>query len=78
MQVTLLVYGHSREYFPGVAERHVLQLPGPLSIDEILRKHLRVDPSLVMAVMTGGRRYSREYVPQDGEEVVLLSPASGG
>jgi hypothetical protein len=28
--------------------------------------------------MTGGRRYSREYVPQDGEEVVLLSPASGG
>jgi len=78
VRVTVLVYGHSREYFPGGAERHELQLAGPLSVEELLREHLGVDPSLVMAVMAGGRRHSREYVPQDGEEVVLLSPASGG
>jgi len=78
VKVTILVYGHSREYFPGRAERHEVQLAGPLSIEDILRQCLGVDPSLVMAVLAGGRRYSREYVPQDGEEVVLLSPASGG
>jgi len=78
VQVTLLVYGHAREYFPGRAERYQVQLAGPLSVEAILREHLAVNPSLVMAVMAGGQRHSREYVPQDGEEVVLLSPASGG
>lgn len=78
MKVTLLVYGHTREYFPGRAERHEIELPDPLSVEEILSKLLKVDPALVMAVMAGGRRYPKSYVPQDGEEVVLLSPAAGG
>jgi hypothetical protein len=78
MKVVLKVHGHLREFFPGQAERHEVALTGPLSVAEILREQLGVDPALVMAVVAGGRRRTRDYVPADGEELVLLSPAAGG
>ncbi len=76
-RVTLLVHGHGREFFPGGKERIDVEVDGALSINEIL-DHIGVNRSLVMSAFSGGVRRDRDYVPADGEELVLVSPPSGG
>lgn len=77
MQVTLVIHGHTAEYFPGKKNRHVVDLDSPASVREILER-LGVRPELIMGVFVNGHRRSKDYVPSDGAEVVLISPAAGG
>lgn len=72
-----MVHGHTAEYFPGKRTRHVVSLESPVSVREIIER-LGVRPELIMGVFVEGCRMSKDYVPSDGAEVVLISPAAGG
>lgn len=76
MKVKISVYGHSGQYFPKSLPVE-LDLDKPLSVADILDK-LGVNPQLVMSVFSGGERRTRDYIPEDGEELVLVSPPAGG
>ncbi|NPV71063.1 MAG: hypothetical protein HPY55_10535 [Firmicutes bacterium] len=76
-KVTLLVHGHGREFFPGGKERVEVEVDASASINQILDQ-IGVNRSLVMYAFSGGTRRDRDYVPADGEEMVVISPPSGG
>ncbi|MGB9867198.1 MAG: hypothetical protein ACPLPR_04745 [Bacillota bacterium] len=76
MKVRLAVYGHSQQYLPGHFPVEV-DLDGPRSVEEILDM-LGINQQLVMGVFSKGQRRSKAYVPEDGEEIVLVSPPAGG
>ncbi|MGE5486014.1 MAG: hypothetical protein ACM3X4_13460 [Ignavibacteriales bacterium] len=76
-RVTLLVYGHGSEFFPGKKDRLEVEVPARASVNEILDS-LGVNRSLVMFVVANGIRKDRDYVPSDGEEITVVSPPSGG
>jgi len=77
MKVVLLLQGHASEFFPGGRNRLEVELEAPSSINQILDK-LGVSRSLVMYAFSEGVRRDKDYVPKDGEEVLLVSPPSGG
>jgi hypothetical protein len=77
MQVTLVIHGHTAEFFPEKKTRHVVSLDSPMCIREIIER-LGVRPELIMGVFVEGRRMSKDFVPSDGDEVILISPAAGG
>lgn len=77
MNVTLLVSGHAVEYFPGKKSRHDLTIPGPMSISEILA-FMGVKSEMVMYAFSAGKRRDKDYVPEDGEELTLITPPAGG
>ena len=76
-RVTMRVYGHGSEFFPGGEDRIVAEVPAEASVNEILDA-LKVNRSLVMFVIAGGVRQGKDYVPEDGEEIAIVSPPSGG
>lgn len=55
----------------------VLTLEEPLTIKEILSTKLGVDPGAVMAVLVNGHYQKRDYVPREGDEIVLVPPLGG-
>lgn len=77
MRVVLNVTGHVCEYFPGKASRVEVDLPGPMSLADILR-FIGVSPELVMYSFSKGTRHGKDYVPGDGEEILLIAPPAGG
>jgi molybdopterin converting factor small subunit len=77
MRVKVTVMGHSAAYFPGGRRVHELELPGPLSLEQIICQ-LGADPQLIMRALIDGQAVPLDTVPADGAEIVLISPASGG
>ncbi|HHV78876.1 MAG TPA: MoaD/ThiS family protein [Firmicutes bacterium] len=76
MKVRISVYGHSRQFFLDRTPVE-LEFDEPLSVAQILEK-LSINPQLIMSVFSGGQRRGQDYVPRDGEELVLVSPPAGG
>ncbi len=76
-KVTLLVYGHGSEFFPGKKSRVEVEAPPAASVNDILDA-IGVNRNLVMFVVSKGVRKDRDYVPLDGEEITVVSPPSGG
>jgi hypothetical protein len=75
MRVTVKVSGHIAAYFP--ASEFTVCPEGSPDVAALVAG-LGLDPGLVMAVLVGGRRRPVSYVPQDGDELVLLAPPGGG
>ena len=78
MKIILRVTGTLRERFPPGQDRITVCLERPLPVKEILAEKLGLNPDGLMAVVAGGRYRSRDYVPADGEEIILISPLGGG
>jgi len=76
-KVRLFVHGHGIEFFPGKESRFEVEVAPKASVNEILDS-LGVNRSLVMFVVSKGVRADRDYIPADGEEIMLVSPPSGG
>lgn len=76
-RVILLIHGHGCEFFPGGKSRLEVDVAEGASIDDVLDV-LGVNRSLVMFVVTKGVRRDRDYVPIQGEEVLIVTPPSGG
>ncbi|SHJ95260.1 MoaD/ThiS family protein [Desulforamulus aeronauticus] len=77
MQITIRVTGLLTEYFPAGKGILPVFLTAPSTVQEILRQ-IKVNSELVMTVVVNGQRRDLSYTPQDGEEIVLISPLAGG
>jgi hypothetical protein len=77
MQVTIQLEGHLREYFPQLREPKPMVLSEPLPVWAIL-KQAGLAPELPSTVLCGGLRVERDFVPADGDTLILLSPMAGG
>lgn len=73
----ILVHGHVAEFFPGGRREHVVSLAGPVTVARLIAD-LGVNPDLIMKVFVNGRPASKEDLVGDADEVLLISPASGG
>ena len=77
IRVGISVHGHVTEFFPGKKGKFQVELLGPSSIREILIG-LQVKPELIATTLVNGQRRDKDYLPEDGDEVVFISPAAGG
>ncbi|MDI6824391.1 MAG: hypothetical protein QME87_08555 [Bacillota bacterium] len=73
----ILVHGHVAEFFPEGRREHVVALPKPLPVSQVITD-LGVNPRLIMKVFLNGRPASKEDLVGDADELLLISPASGG
>ncbi len=78
MKVIIRATGTFRERFPQGQDRVVVRLERPLPVKEILTEKLGIGTEGLAAVVVDGQYKSRDYVPADGEEVILVSPLGGG
>ncbi len=75
--IKVSVRGHAVEYFPGQAERFDFPVNGPLTVRQMLDS-LGVNPLLIMVVNVNGVKRPKDHLLSDGDELLLLSPPSGG
>lgn len=78
VKVVLRATGTFRERFPPGQEAVTVCLERPQPVRQILAEKLGIDPDGLAAVVVAGRYRSRDYVPADGDEVILISPVGGG
>ncbi len=83
MKITVIVQGHSVEYFP--EEQFPPDHDGPYEFElgeaMTVRQFLEtvgVNPLLVMAVIVDGKRMDKDFHLYDGADVILLAPLAGG
>lgn len=77
MQIKIRVTGLLTEYFSAGKGELPVYLENPLTVGKILQ-HIKLNHELVMTIIVSGQRRDLSYVPQDGEEIVLISPLAGG
>jgi len=77
MNVTVRLEGHLREFFPHLREPRVMTVADGLTVAEIIGL-AGLAPELPGAVLCNRERVDRSHVPAEGDELVLLSPMSGG
>lgn len=73
----LRINGHVKDYFPGQKAEHHIVLREPTTIKGVLER-LLVNPQLIMAVFVNQERRDIDALVTDQDEVLLLSPVSGG
>ena len=78
MQVTLRATGIIREKFPDKQEIITVILDKPLTVQQILIDQLGVDTAILAAVIVNGRYRRMDYLPNDGDVVILVPPVGGG
>lgn len=77
MKVTLQIHGHLREYYPRFVEPVAVEVPAPATVAEIL-KQVGIPPEIAGAVYCNGEPVAKSHQPGDGDELLILSPMSGG
>ncbi|MDI6893292.1 MAG: MoaD/ThiS family protein [Bacillota bacterium] len=73
----IIVHGHVAEFFPGGRRAHAVALPQPVPVSQVITD-LGVNPRLIMKVFLNGRPASKDDLVSDADELLLISPASGG
>jgi len=77
MKVRVNAFGQMRELFPGRQAQVELELPAPVSLRDIICE-LGINPLIVMMCTVDGQYRDKEFVPEDGAEIVLIAPPAGG
>ncbi len=77
MIVTVSCVGGSAQYFPSGESRMTVESPEHQSIDDLLLQ-IGFSTDLVMFALVNGERVETSYKLRDGDDVVLVSPLSGG
>ena len=77
MKVTVRLEGHLREFFPGLKAPRELVVSTGVTVSELIEL-AGMAPELPSAVLCNHQRVERSHRPADGDELVLLSPMSGG
>ncbi|MBT9131059.1 MAG: hypothetical protein DDT40_01587 [candidate division WS2 bacterium] len=77
MKITLRILGHLKDvYFDGKDLLEV-EVSKPLTLLEILDK-INLPPTMAMAYLKNGNPINKETILKGGEEIIILSPLSGG
>ncbi|HHW19170.1 MAG TPA: MoaD/ThiS family protein [Firmicutes bacterium] len=77
IKVTLSAMGHSAQYFPGGSGKVEVYVTPSRTLEGIL-EDLGVAKDLFMFALVEDKKVGFDYVPRDGDEVVLVSPVMGG
>ncbi|MGE5576121.1 MAG: MoaD/ThiS family protein [Syntrophothermus sp.] len=77
MQIRLRAVGVLARYMPEGKEWIEVSLSEARPVQEVLRQ-VGLNPDLVASVLIGGRRRDKDYLVEDGDEVVCLPPLAGG
>ena len=73
----VLVHGHVAEFFPGGCREHLVTLDHPVPVAQVITS-LGVNPKLIMKVFLNGKPATKDDLVGDADELLLISPASGG
>jgi len=76
MRVTIKAIGPLKKYMDGQPET-ILEFDQPLSVNDIL-KQLQINQEDITMVTIEGKCCSLDYVPSDGDELVLIPIILGG
>ncbi|MBT9164935.1 MAG: hypothetical protein DDT22_00818 [candidate division WS2 bacterium] len=77
MKITLRMLGHLRDVYFGGKDLLEVEIDKPLKLIEILEK-INLPPTMAMAYLKEGKPIHKETILEGGEEVIILSPLSGG
>lgn len=78
MEITFKAIGVLRQFFPGQKAEIKLKIEDGLAIKTILVRKLHIDPDKVMTVMVNGKYVNKDYIPGDGDIIILMDPLIGG
>lgn len=78
MHVTLRGTGVIRNVFPGKQETINIKIDKPMTVKEILTEKLGIDPGILAAVIVNGQYKKRDYIPSEGDVIILVPPVGGG
>lgn len=77
MKITLRILGHLRDvYFEG-KDLLEIEVDKPLTLLEILNR-INLPSTMAMAYLKEGKPIHKETMLEGGEEIIILSPLSGG
>ena len=73
----IAIHGHCREFFPQTPEEFEYRAPAGQNLRNIMET-LGIKPQLIMGMVVNGKLQKKDYLPMDGDRIVLLSPPTGG
>jgi molybdopterin converting factor small subunit len=73
----IAIHGHCREFFPQAPDEFELRAAAGQNLRHILEA-LGIKPQLIMGMVVNGKLQKKDYLPMDGDRIVLLSPPTGG
>jgi len=73
----VLVHGHVAEFFPGGRREQTVVLKEPVPASRLIAD-LGVNPQLIMKLFINGKLAGKDDLVKDSDEVLLISPTSGG
>ena len=74
---TLALRGHCQEYFHNLPESFTHSVDDGVDLRQIMVQ-LGINPQLIMGVVVNGKISRKDYCPQEGDSIILLSPPTGG
>jgi len=77
IDITLSAIGHSAQYFPSGADKMKIEVNESDTLLDILEK-IGVSKELFMFALVNGDKVDLTYCPEEGDEIVLVSPIMGG
>ena len=77
ISIEILIRGHCHEYFPHIPESFTHTCLGGNELRQIM-EGLGIKPQLIMGVVVNGKLKSKNYIPVQGDRIILLSPPTGG
>ena len=75
--IHIVLRGHCREFFPQAADEAELRIEPGQNLLRIMTA-AGINPQLIMGVLVNGKPQRKEYIPSDGDKIVLISPPTGG
>jgi len=78
MKVRIRVHGHIRSFLPGGKDEFLFVLDAPITLGQLIREYLKVDPMLFASMVVDGCSRRADHCIDRDTEVILLSPAAGG
>lgn len=77
MKVTISGYGLLKNYVGSPDKPYQYESAAPKSIREIVQE-LGIPNGMVMLISVNDQQKNPDYIPQDGEDIKLVPPISGG
>ncbi len=78
MKIVAKVHGHVVSLMPDRREVFEVDVDEPITIRQLLRDHIGVNPMIFAAVLVDGTTQHLDYTLESDSELLLISPVAGG